>query len=79
MKVDNNVELMAGDIQAKAKHLADPVIVDLCCQRSGPVLEWLADRHAIPFVLVEGFLYTGQRRARMHAMPERTGGTLMAP
>ena len=76
--VEDSVELMAGDIQDKAKHLADPAIVDLCCRRSGPTLEWLAERHAIPFVLVEGFLYTGQRRARMHAVPERTGAALMA-
>jgi fumarate reductase flavoprotein subunit len=76
--VEDDVALMAGDIQAKAKQLADPAIVDLCCQKSGPTLEWLAERHAIPFVLVEGFLYTGQRRARMHAMPERTGAALMA-
>jgi fumarate reductase flavoprotein subunit len=76
--VEDTVELMAGDIQAKAKHLADPAIVDLCCRYSAPTLEWLADRHAIPFVLVEGFLYTGQRRARMHAVPERTGAALMA-
>ncbi len=76
--VQDDVALMAGDIQAKAKQLADPAIVDLCCQMSGPTLEWLAERHAIPFVLVEGFLYTGQRRARMHAMPERTGAALMA-
>ncbi|MDP6589915.1 MAG: FAD-dependent oxidoreductase, partial [Alphaproteobacteria bacterium] len=76
--VEDSVELMAGDIQAKARHLADAAIVDLCCRRSGPTLEWLADRHGIPFVLIEGFLYTGQSRARMHAVPERTGAALMA-
>ncbi len=76
--VEDSVALMAGDIQAKARHLADAAIVDLCCRRSGPTLEWLADRHAIPFVLIEGFLYTGQSCARMHAVPERTGAALMA-
>ena len=76
--VDDTLELMAGDIQAKAKQLADPAIVELCCNKSAPTLEWLADRHGIPFVLIEGFLYTGQRRARMHAVPERTGAALMA-
>ncbi len=69
---------MVGDIQAKARNLADPAIVELCCTRSGSTLEWLTDRHAIPFVLIEGILYTGQRRARMHAVPERTGAALMA-
>ena len=59
--VEDTTELMAGDIQEKARHLADPAIVDLCCRRSAPTLEWLAAKHGIPFVLVEGFLYTGQR------------------
>lgn len=76
--VEDNVDLMAGDIQAQARQSADPAIVDLCCRRSGPTLEWLAATHGIPFVLIEGFLYTGQRRARMHAVPERTGAALMA-
>ena len=76
--VDDNIGLMAGDIQAQAKELADPAIVELCCRRSGPTLEWLAEKHGIPFVLIEGFLYTGQRRPRMHAVPERTGAALMA-
>ena len=76
--VEDNTDLMAGDIQAQARQLADPAIVDLCCRRSAPTLEWLAATHGIPFVLIEGFLYTGQRRARMHAVPERTGAALMA-
>ncbi len=75
--VADSLELMAGDIQDKANNLADPAIVDLCCRRSGPTLEWLAEAHGIPFVLVEGFLYTGQRRHRMHAVTERTGAALM--
>ena len=76
--VEDTVDLMAGDIQAQARQLADPAIVDLCCRRSAPTLEWLNETHGIPFVLIEGFLYTGQRRARMHAVPERTGAALMA-
>ena len=76
--VDDNIDLMAGDIQAQAKDMADPAIVDLCCRHSGPTLEWLDAAHSIPFVLIEGFLYTGQRRPRMHAVPERTGAALMA-
>jgi len=76
--VDDTIDLMAGDIQAQAKDLADPDIVDLCCRHSGPTLEWLTEKHGIPFVLIEGFLYTGQRRLRMHAVPERTGAALMA-
>lgn len=75
--VDDTPEIMADDIQAKNKHQADPAIVRTLAERSGQVIEWLADRHGIPFSLVEGFLYPGHSRMRMHATPRRTGEELM--
>jgi fumarate reductase flavoprotein subunit len=38
----------------------------------------LCDRHQIPFEVLEGFLYPGHTRLRMHAVPERTGAALIA-
>lgn len=75
--VDDSPEIMAEDIQAKNKHQADPAIVQALAEESGRVIEWLADRHGIPFSLVEGFLYPGHSRMRMHATPRRTGEELM--
>ncbi|PRY60181.1 fumarate reductase flavoprotein subunit [Vreelandella songnenensis] len=68
---------MAADIQRKNGHEADPAIVDVLATRSGPVIEWLAEQHRLPFELVEGFLYPGHTHLRMHATPRRTGEELM--
>jgi len=57
---------------------ADPAVVRAVCEESGPAIEWLADRHAVPFQLLEGFLYPGHSALRMHCVPEKTGSALMA-
>ena len=75
--IDDTVEIMAADIQRKAGGQADSAIVEAVCLESGPALEWLADRHGVPFELVEGFLYPGHSRLRMHAPPSKTGAELM--
>ena len=77
-RVEDSPERMAADIQRKNGGEADARIVDRLCQASGPTLEWLADAHGVPFVLVEGFLYPGHSALRMHAVPEKTGAGLMA-
>ncbi len=69
---------LAADIQAKAKDQADPGLVHLVTEASGPVLEWLADTHGLDFVLLDGFLYPGHRSLRMHAVPEKTGAALLS-
>lgn len=76
--VADSVALMADDIRRKNRDEADPRIVEAVCRASGPTLEWLADAHGVPFVLVEGFLYPGHSALRMHAVPQKTGAALMA-
>ncbi|WP_111413601.1 FAD-dependent oxidoreductase [Billgrantia lactosivorans] len=75
--VEDNPELMARDIQRKNGNQADPAIVRALTEASAGVVEWLADAHGVPFDLVEGFLYPGHSRMRMHATPRRTGEELM--
>lgn len=74
--VDDSPERMAADIQRKARGQADGLLVDTVCSGAAPCVEWLADRHGIPFSLVKGFRYPGHSRLRMHAPPSRTGGEL---
>ena len=74
---NDSAELMASDIQRKNHGEANGRIVDAVCRASGPAIEWLADRHGIPFQLVEGFLYPGHSVERMHCVPEKTGAGLM--
>jgi fumarate reductase flavoprotein subunit len=75
---NDSAELMASDIQRKNHGEANGRIVDAVCRASGPAIEWLADRHGIPFQLVEGFLYPGHSVERMHCVPQKTGAALMA-
>jgi fumarate reductase flavoprotein subunit len=72
------VAQMAADVLRKNHGEADARIVEAACRASGPTLEWLADAHGVPFVLVDGFLYPGHSALRMHAVPEKTGAALMA-
>ncbi|BES69563.1 FAD-dependent oxidoreductase [Marinobacter nanhaiticus D15-8W] len=76
--VDDSADIMAADILRKTHHEADPEIVAQLAKASGEIVEWLADEHGIPFELVEGFLYPGHSRMRMHCTPRRTGEELMA-
>jgi fumarate reductase flavoprotein subunit len=75
--IDDSVSIMAADIQKKAKNLADPTLVQTACQASGPLVDWLSETHSIELILVEGFLYPGHSRLRMHAPPSRSGVDLI--
>lgn len=68
----------ARDIQKKAANGADPAVVKAVTEAIGPALEWLADAHGLEWAVLDGFLYPGHTRHRMHAVPERTGAGLMA-
>ena len=67
----------AADIQRKAHGAADPAIVDLVAHQSGPTVEWLADRYALPFSVVHDFSYPGHSARRMHGLPTRSGAELV--
>jgi fumarate reductase flavoprotein subunit len=73
----DNAKIMVADIQSKNKGLADRDLVFKVASMSGSTVEWLADSHGVPIELVDGFLYPGHSRVRMHAPPGRTGGELM--
>ena len=76
--ITDSAEAFAADIQAKARNQADPDLVKQVTEESGPVLEWLADAHGLEWVVLDGFLYPGHRRHRMHTVPEKTGSALLA-
>lgn len=75
--VADSPDIMARDIQKKNGAEADPAIVKTLAEHSAAIIEWLADRHDIPFELVQGFLYPGHSAERMHCTPRRTGEELM--
>lgn len=76
--IADDPDLFASDIQHKARNQADKALVALLARESAPTIDWLAERHGVPFTLVEGFLYPGHSALRMHGTPRRTGAELMA-
>jgi fumarate reductase flavoprotein subunit len=76
--IDDTPELLAEDIIRKAKGQNDPAIVHAVARASGPTIDWLSETHQVEFKLVEGFLYPGHSRLRMHGTPNRTGTELEA-
>lgn len=76
--VDDDPATFLADIQAKSKDRSNATVARSVATTIGPTLEWLADAHALEFVLVDGFLYPGHSVLRMHATPEKTGAGLMA-
>ncbi len=75
---DDSAELFAQDIQAKAHDSAAPHLVAAYTAAIAPALDALQSRHGLAFELLEGFLYPGHRRLRMHTLPQRTGAALVA-
>ena len=78
LNIDDTPALMAADIQRKAHDEVNPKILQTVCSAAGPTLNWLVTEHQVDLTLVEGFLYPGHSRLRMHAPPSRTGSALMA-
>lgn len=70
-------ERLADDIKRKTGGEVDWAVVEAVSRGSAPLIEWLADRHALPFELVENFNYPGHSALRMHGLPSRTGRELI--
>ncbi|UUX49046.1 FAD-dependent oxidoreductase [Nisaea acidiphila] len=75
--IDDDPGLFLEDIQRKSHDRSDPTVAAEVVEAIGPALEWLEDEHGIPFELLDGFLYPGHSRLRMHAVPEHTGEALL--
>ncbi len=75
--VEDTPAIMAADIQAKAHGENDPAMVEAICAASGPTIDWLVQQHRVPLALVEGFLYPGHSKPRMHAPASRSGADLI--
>jgi fumarate reductase flavoprotein subunit len=67
----------AHDIRVKSHYEADPEAVATVVSAIGPTLEWLSERHGLPFSVIENFSYPGHSACRMHGLPSRSGQELM--
>jgi fumarate reductase flavoprotein subunit len=75
--VVDNPDRLAADIQRKAHDDAPASLVETVARGSAPLIEWLTERHALPFELIENFNYPGHSALRMHGLPSRTGRELI--
>ena len=75
--VVDNPAVFAADIQRKARNEADPAVAEAVAHGAGPLIEWLAERYALPFDVVDNFNYPGHAAMRMHGLPSRTGRELI--
>ena len=75
---DDDAACFAADIQAKAHGSAAPYLVQAYADAVAPALDALQQRHGLAFELLDGFLYPGHSRRRMHTLRERTGAALVA-
>jgi fumarate reductase flavoprotein subunit len=75
--IDDSPEQFARDIQAKAHDDNDPELVGVMARNAAGVIDWLSDKHGLPFSVVTDFEYPGHSRHRMHGLPTRSGAELV--
>ena len=76
-ELDDSESRFAADIQAKARGRAAPELVAAYTQAAGPALDALQQRHGLAFELLQGFMYPGHTRLRMHTLVQKTGAALV--
>src|SRR5215813_8163993 len=75
--IADSPQLLAADIRHKAKGEADQAVVDAIAKGAAHLIEWLAERHGLPFEVIDNFSYPGHSVMRMHGLPSRTGRELI--
>src|ERR671920_2433648 len=76
--LDDTPERMVKDLSEKNNYESDPELTRLLCEKSAPLVEWLADEAGCEMVCYTDFLYPGQSRLRMHGPKTHYGSELAA-
>lgn len=72
--IADDADTFFADIMAKAQGQTDPVIARALADNSAPALEWLIDRHDLPWELDTRFRASyGNSRQRLHGWPGHSG------
>ena len=71
--IEDDPDLLVADILAKTRGQTDEDFARIVAHASAPTVDWLAERHAIPFDINPGWAVFGHSRPRLHGMPGRTG------
>ncbi|MFZ9709007.1 MAG: FAD-dependent oxidoreductase [Steroidobacteraceae bacterium] len=76
--VTDSVEQFVADVMAKTEGRAAELLARRIGERSGPVLDWLAEQHAVPLLLDFKWTGLGHSVPRLHIPPGRNGEELLA-
>jgi fumarate reductase flavoprotein subunit len=76
LDIDDSAAEFARDIQAKAHGHAAPHLVAAYTAAIAPAMDFLQQRHGLQWDVLDGFLYPGHTRRRMHSLKARTGSAL---
>jgi fumarate reductase flavoprotein subunit len=75
--VEDGPDRFYADIMARSKNSADPRISRTVAENSGKAVDWLVEKHDIPFRMnISWAGFFGHSVNRMHGMPTRTGEEL---
>ncbi len=74
--IEDSADAFARDIQAKAHGSAASHLVAAYTEAIAPALDFLQARHGLDWEVLDGFLYPGHTRRRMHSLNARTGSAL---
>ncbi|WP_240191449.1 FAD-binding protein [Aeromicrobium sp. YIM 150415] len=75
--IEDSVDTFIGDVQAKTRGEADPVVTRALAEVSAPLVEWMADSLRVPLTLVTDFHYPGHSVQRCHSIEGRAGRALL--
>jgi fumarate reductase flavoprotein subunit len=75
--IRDSVDAFSADILRKAHGQPLPDQVNLLTSTIGPAIEWLGEKHGLPFSVIDNFSYPGHSAMRMHGLPTRSGAELM--
>ena len=75
--ISDDPQSFYDDVMAKTEGSADPALTRLIARESGPTLDWLTGRHAVPLLLDFKWTGLGHSRPRLHIPPGRNGEELL--
>lgn len=76
--IEDDADTLYADIMAKTRGLTDPVLARAIADHAGPTLDWLVERHGLPYELDVRFKAAfGHSRLRVHGWPGHSGSDML--